>query len=109
MEELEKELKELKELAAPMGGTTIRTNQYPQGSWGLNHQPKSTHGGTHGSSHICSRGWPCWTSMGGEALGPEKAQCPSVGEFQDRVVGVGGLVSRERGNGKSGKGIICEI
>ena len=22
---------------------------------------------------ICSRGWPCWSSMGGEALGPVKA------------------------------------
>jgi hypothetical protein len=28
--------------------------------------------------------------MGGEALGPEKAQCPSVGE--DREVGVSGLI-----------------
>jgi hypothetical protein len=32
----------------------------------------------HGSSHICSRGWPCWASMGGEALGPLKALCPSI-------------------------------
>jgi hypothetical protein len=32
-----------------------------------------------------------------EALGPVKAQCPSVGECQDREVGVGGLVSRGRG------------
>ena len=30
-------------------------------------------------------------------LGPEKA--PSIGECQDREVGVGGLVSRERGDG----------
>ena len=35
--------------------------------------PKSTHGGTHGFSSICSRGHPCWASMGGEALGPGKA------------------------------------
>jgi hypothetical protein len=71
----------------------------PQSSQGLNHQPKSTYGGTHGSSCscyicICSRGWPCWTSMGGEALGPMKTQCPNVGEYQDREVGVGRLVSR---------------
>jgi hypothetical protein len=64
---------------------------------GLNHQPKSTHGGTQGSSWVCSRGWPYGTSMRGEALGPVKAQCPSVGECQYREVGVGGLVSSERG------------
>jgi hypothetical protein len=45
-----------------------------------NHQPKSTHGGTHGSSCICNRGWPSRSPMGGEALGPMKAGCPSVGE-----------------------------
>ena len=28
--------------------------------------------------------------MGGEALVPVKAQCPSVGEFQDREMGVDG-------------------
>jgi hypothetical protein len=52
MEELEKEMKELK-LFNPIGRTTISTNQNSQG---LNHQPRSTHGGTHGSSPICSRG-----------------------------------------------------
>ena len=36
--------------------------------------------------------------MGGEALGPEKAQCPSVGECKDREAGVGGLVSKGRGD-----------
>jgi hypothetical protein len=41
------------------GRTTIQTNQTRQRFQGLNHQPKSTHGGTHGSSYICSRGWPC--------------------------------------------------
>jgi hypothetical protein len=49
---------------------------------GLNHQPKSTHGGTHGSRCICSRGWPCQASMEGEALVPMKAQFPNVGECQ---------------------------
>jgi hypothetical protein len=44
-----------------------------------------------------SRGWPCRTSMRGEALGLVNAQCPSIGECQDREVGVGGLVSRARG------------
>ena len=48
----------------------------PQSSQGLNHQPKSTQGGTQGFSRICSRGWPCGTSMRGEALGLVKARCP---------------------------------
>ena len=74
-------------------------NQYSQSSQGLNHQPKSTHGGTNGSSCIYSRGWPCWLSMGGKALGPVKAQCSSIGECQDQEAGVGGLVSRGRGMG----------
>ena len=36
-------------------------------------------------------------SMGGEALGPVKALCPSVGECHGQEVGVGGLVNRGRG------------
>jgi hypothetical protein len=40
--------------------------------------------------------------MGREALGPEKAQCHSVEEFQDREVGVGGLVNRGKGDGIGG-------
>ena len=32
--------------------------------------------------------------MGGEALGLVKAQCPSVGECQDREAGVGGWVKQ---------------
>jgi hypothetical protein len=37
--------------------------------------------------------------MGGEALGPVKAQYPSIGDCQDRELGVGGLVSKGRRNG----------
>jgi len=37
----------------------------------VNHQPKSTHGGTYGSSYGI---------VGNEALGPVKARCTSVGE-----------------------------
>jgi hypothetical protein len=70
------------EVCNPIGRTTISTNQYPQSSQGLNYQPKSTHGGTHGSSCICSRGWLCQTSMGGEAFGPVNARCHSVEECQ---------------------------
>jgi hypothetical protein len=34
----------------------------------------------------------------GEVLGPVKAPCHSVGECQDRELGVGGWVSRGRGD-----------
>jgi hypothetical protein len=54
------------------------------------------------SSCIYNREWPCPTSRRGEALGPVMARCPSVGECQDREVGVGGLVSRGRGDGLGG-------
>ena len=53
--------------------------------------------------------------MGGEALGPVKAGCPSVGECQDREAGVGGLVIRRRGmglgflEGKWERGITFEM
>ena len=53
--------------------------------------------GTHASSCICSRGWPSRSSMGGEALGPVKILCPSIGECQGQEAGVGGLVIRGRG------------
>jgi hypothetical protein len=67
-------------------------------------KPKSTHGETHGSSCICSREWPSRSSMGGEALGPVKALCPSVGECQGQEAGVGGLVSGGGGGGAQEKG-----
>jgi hypothetical protein len=44
--------------------------------------------GTHGSSCICSREWPCWTSVGGMALGLGKSRCPSVGKCQGGKVEV---------------------
>jgi hypothetical protein len=78
----------------------------PQSSQGLNHQPKSTHGGTDDSNYICSRGWPCWSSMGGETLGPVKAGCPSVGGMPGWGSGSGWMAgvtphrSRGRGMGK---------
>jgi len=56
----------------PKGRPIILTNQTTQSSQGLSHQPESIHGWTHGSSYIYSRGWPCLTSMGGEALGSAK-------------------------------------
>jgi len=53
--------------------------------------------------------------MGGEALGPVKVLCPSIGECQDQKAGVGGLGSRGRGRGleflegKPRKGITFEM
>jgi hypothetical protein len=56
--------------------------------------------------------------MGGETLGLVKVPYPSIGRCQGQEVGVGGLVSMERGNGrgrrrfsegKLGKGIIFEM
>jgi hypothetical protein len=76
MKELEKGLKELKCVCSPIGGTTIWTNQYPQSSQGLNHQPKITHGGTHDSSCMCSSGWPSWSSVREEGLGPVRLYAP---------------------------------
>jgi hypothetical protein len=43
-------------VCSPTGGTTVSTGLTPQSSQGLDYKPKSTHGGTHGSGHVCSRG-----------------------------------------------------
>ena len=42
--------------------------------------------------------------MRGEALGPVKVLCPHIRECQGQEVGVGGLVSRERGEGRRDRG-----
>jgi hypothetical protein len=63
-----------------IGRTTISTNENPQSSQGLNHQPKITHGRIPGSSCLCSRGQLYLASVGGEALRSVKAWCPSIGE-----------------------------
>jgi len=55
------------------------------------------HGGTCGSNCICSKGWSSQSSTGGEALGPMKVICPSIGDCQGQEAGVGGLVSRGKG------------
>jgi hypothetical protein len=66
------------------------------------------------SSGICSRGWPSWPSMGGEALGLVKIICPSTGQYQGQETGVGGLESGGGGcrgilERKLGKGITFEM
>jgi hypothetical protein len=96
------------EVCNPIGRTTISTNQNPQISQGLNHQPKSTHGGTHGSSCLYSRGLPYLVSAGREVLGPVETLCTRIGEYQR----VGGWVEeqgkgewdRSFAEGKPGKG-----
>jgi hypothetical protein len=40
--------------------------------------------------------------MGGEALGPVKVICPSIGDCQGQEAGVGVLVSRRREEGIGG-------
>jgi hypothetical protein len=40
--------------------------------------------------------------MGGNALGPVKVLCPSIGECQGQDVGVGGLVNRGSSKGIGG-------
>ena len=95
------------------GGTTIWINLYPRGSQGLNQQPKSTHGTP---APICSRGWSCQSPMGGEALVPGKALCPSGGECQEQETGVcvgeqrrrEGIGGFQRGNQEMGYHLKCK-
>ena len=57
IEELKKGLKKLKGLQPPRKDNNInQPDLLPPSSQGINHQPKSTHGGTDGHRHICSRG-----------------------------------------------------
>jgi len=85
LEELKKGLKKLKGFCI-LVRTTIPTNQKSQG---LNHHPKNEYGQTHGSSCICSSGWPSWAPMG-ETLCPAKAGPPNVGECQGSEAERGG-------------------
>ena len=56
MEELEKGLKELTGFAAPLREQHYQharpQTPYPGSSWGLDHQPKNTHGVTHGAGLV---------------------------------------------------------
>ena len=73
----------------PIRRTTITTSQtLPplQISQGLNNLPKCTHGGTHGSSWICSRGLPYLAPKGEELPGLVEARLPRIGIYTTRVV-----------------------
>jgi hypothetical protein len=76
-------------ICSPTEGATVSTGQTPLSTQGLDHQPKNTHGATHGAGHICGREWPCCTSVEVEALQSEGVQCPSVSEWQGERTGVG--------------------
>jgi hypothetical protein len=56
----------------PIGRKTISTNQTLSSPTHkrINHQPKSTHRGTHDFGCICSRGLTYLASVGGEVLDP---------------------------------------
>jgi hypothetical protein len=46
-----------------------------------------------------SKGWPNWSSMGGEALGLVKLLCPSIGECRARKREWVGWGARGEGRG----------
>jgi hypothetical protein len=105
MEKLEKGLKELKGFAAPQEEQQHEPTSTPPPELPGTKPPPTTmnpHGRIHGSRCVCSRGWPCWISMGREALGLVKAQCRSVGECQYRKGGENGWVEEHphRSRGK---------
>jgi hypothetical protein len=51
---------------------------------------------------MCNRGWPSWSSVGGEALGPVKDICPKYRRMPEPGIGVGKLWSV--GGGEIGVG-----
>ena len=96
MEEMEKGLKDLRGFAAPWPD--------PQSSWGQEHQLKNT----HGAGHTCGRRWPCWTSVGAEALRSMVFNAPVEGnaraggwEYMN-----GGAPSQSQGERVNSRGIL---
>jgi hypothetical protein len=69
MEEFKEGLKELRDFQPHRKTNNInQPDPHPPEIPGTKPQPKSTHGMTHGSRYICSRGWPYLESMGGRLL-----------------------------------------
>jgi hypothetical protein len=87
MEELDKELKELKAFATHR--KNINLLDTPELLESKPPTKEYTWLCTYGSSCICSRGRPCWISLGGATLVSGKPQCLSVGEYQGREAGMG--------------------
>jgi hypothetical protein len=100
---MEDGLKELRRFAAPWREQQCHTHTHTHTELlGIGPPTKEYTGiGTHGAGHIYGRRWPCWTSVGEEAIGPESIQCPSVGEYQGGRMEVGwsGSTLRESGGG----------
>ena len=111
MEELLNGLKELRGFCRFLERATVLTGQALQSFWGMDQQPKQTNGVTHGTGHICGRGWPCSISVGGEGLGPEYVRCPSVVEWQSSRMGVAvwGSTLIEAGEGRLDMGVLKRI
>jgi hypothetical protein len=62
----EKGIRVTEGVRSTIGVAKVSTGQIPWGSQGLDHQPRNT----HGSRHVCSRGWHCWISVGKEPFVP---------------------------------------
>jgi hypothetical protein len=117
MKKLEKGLKELSEFAAPWREQECQQVR-PSGAPGAGPPTKEY---TWRDLWLRPHMWPCWTSVGGAALGPENVQCHSVGECQGRKWGVGGWVGEhphrgredwiggfQRGDMERGKHLNCK-
>ena len=72
------------EVCNPIGRTKLSTNQTPPELPGTKPLTKDYTWRNPWVQCICSRGWPCWSSMGKEALGLVKVRCPSVEECKGR-------------------------
>ena len=70
MEELEKGLKALKQMATPQEYQWCQLTSTPGSSQGLSHKPKSILRLVWGSWHICSKGLPYLASVGEDAPNP---------------------------------------
>jgi hypothetical protein len=69
-------------------GRTMLAGQTTPCSQDLDQQQRGVQGGIHGSTYICSKEWPCLTSMGREALGPVKVWYSRLGGCWSTGVGV---------------------
>jgi len=64
-----------------IGRTAISTTKYTTTPELSRTKLPSNRKSTYGSSCLCSRGWSCQASMGGEDLGPGKAPSPIIWDF----------------------------
>lgn len=78
MEELGQGLEELVGFVTPQEEKQYQPIRSPQSFKGLNHQHTKS---IHSSICKCSRRLPYLALVGGEALDPVKAQCPSIGKY----------------------------